>query len=246
MRDEELCDDESDASLPPVHVRGDPRVIDSFRFRIAGCGTALPRNKLSNVELAKQLGVETSWIESRCGVETRYKSEGDETTLSLAVEASRAVLAQVPGFVPDMLICSTFTPEYLLCPTAPAIAHKLALGPIGAFDLNAACSGAAIGFLTAINFLTTGFAKRINIEAYDVAVWIKLFKNMFGLCVRLVITKLRTNDTTIADVVVHVACEKIFLFRAHARWLGNHGNVKLVALRISCLLENFIGFEGRD
>ena len=88
-------------------------MIDRFRFRIAGCGTALPRTKLSNVELAKQLGVETSWIESRCGVETRYKSEGDETTLSLAVEASQKVLQQVPGFVPDMLICSTFTPEYV-------------------------------------------------------------------------------------------------------------------------------------
>ena len=142
-------------------------MIDSFRFRIAGCGTALPRTPLSNVELAKQLGVETSWIESRCGVETRYKSEGDETTLTLAVEASKMVLAQVPDFVPDLLICSTFTPEYLLCPTAPAIAHKLALGPIGAFDLNAACSGAAIGFLTAINFLATGFAKRVLLVCSD-------------------------------------------------------------------------------
>lgn len=142
-------------------------MIDRFRFRIAGCGTALPRTPLSNVELAKQLGVETSWIESRCGVETRYRSEEDETTLSLAVEASQMVLKQVPGFVPDMLICSTFTPEYLLCPTAPAIAHKLALGPIGAFDLNAACSGAAIGFLTAINFLATGFAKRILLVCSD-------------------------------------------------------------------------------
>lgn len=111
--------------------------------------------------------MEASWIESRCGVETRYKSEGDETTLSLAVEASKMVLHQVPGFVPDLLICSTFTPEFLLCPTAPAIAHKLGLGPIGAFDMNAACSGAAIGFLTAINFLTTGFAKRILLVCSD-------------------------------------------------------------------------------
>ena len=41
------------------------------------------------------------------------------------------------------------------------------MGPIGAFDLNAACSGAAIGFLTAINFLATGFAKRILLVCSD-------------------------------------------------------------------------------
>jgi 3-oxoacyl-[acyl-carrier-protein] synthase-3 len=122
---------------------------------------------LENPALAAELGVEPEWIQTRCGVETRYKSESDETTLSLACEAAEGALAQTPGFQPELLICSTFTPEYLLCPTAPAIAHRLGLGPIGAFDLNAACSGAAIGFLTSINYLATGFARRILLVCSD-------------------------------------------------------------------------------
>ncbi|MDX2266827.1 MAG: ketoacyl-ACP synthase III [Bryobacter sp.] len=141
--------------------------FSNFRFRIAGCGTALPTEVLTNETLAGELGVEEQWILDRCGIETRHTSNGDENTLSLAVEASRRALAFDPEPAPDLLLCSTFTPQYLLCPTAPAIAKELGLPPIGAFDLNAACSGAAIGFLTAVNFLATGFARRVLLVCSD-------------------------------------------------------------------------------
>jgi 3-oxoacyl-[acyl-carrier-protein] synthase-3 len=139
----------------------------NFRFRIAGCGTALPNEALTNETLAGELGVEQQWILDRCGIETRYQSTGEETTLSLAVEASQRALAFSPSPAPDLVLCSTFTPQYLLCPTAPAIAKELGLPPVGAFDINAACSGAAIGFLTAVNFLATGFAKRVLLVCSD-------------------------------------------------------------------------------
>jgi 3-oxoacyl-[acyl-carrier-protein] synthase-3 len=141
--------------------------MDSFRFRIAGVGTALPANVLSNADLSRELGVEQDWIAARCGIETRYRASGEETTLTLAVEASQQVLAETPGFHPDLLICSTFTPEYPLCPTAPSVASRLGLGPVGAFDINAACSGAAVGFLTAVHFLASGFVKRILLVCSD-------------------------------------------------------------------------------
>lgn len=141
--------------------------VDSFRFRIAGVGTALPQTALSNEELSRQLGVEQDWIASRCGIETRYRANGDESTLTLAVEASQQVLAETPGFHADLLICATFTPEYPLCPTAPSIAHRLGLGPVGAFDINAACSGAVVGFLTSVHFLASGFVRRILLVCSD-------------------------------------------------------------------------------
>lgn len=55
----------------------------------------------------------------------------------------------------------------MLCPTAPAIARELDLPAVGAFDINAACSGAAVGFLTAINFLATGFSRRVLLVCSD-------------------------------------------------------------------------------
>lgn len=141
--------------------------LANFRFRIAGCGTSLPNEVLTNETLAGELGVEEQWILDRCGIETRHQSTEGETTLSLAVDASRKALAFDPAPPPDLLLCSTFTPQYLLCPTAPAIAKELGLPPIGAFDINAACSGAAIGFLTSINFLAMGFARRVLLVCSD-------------------------------------------------------------------------------
>ncbi|MBM3760989.1 MAG: ketoacyl-ACP synthase III [Acidobacteria bacterium] len=141
--------------------------LTNFRFRIAGCGTALPSVALTNETLAGELGIEEGWIMARCGIEQRYQSNLEETTLSLAVEASRRALAFDPSPNPDLLLCSTFTPQYMLCPTAPAIARELDMPPIGAFDINAACSGAAIGFLTAINFLATGFSRRVLLVCSD-------------------------------------------------------------------------------
>lgn len=141
--------------------------LTNFRFRIAGCGAALPSVALTNETLAGELGVEEDWILARCGIEQRYQSNLEETTLSLAVSAARKALEFDPSPHPDLLLCATFTPEYLLCPTAPAIAKELGLPPIGAFDINAACSGAAIGFLTSINFLATGFARRVLLVCSD-------------------------------------------------------------------------------
>jgi 3-oxoacyl-[acyl-carrier-protein] synthase-3 len=85
----------------------------------------------------------------------------------LAVAAADQALAPVSSWRPDCLICATFTPEYQLCPTAPAIARSLGLGPIAAFDINAACSGGALGLLTALSLLAAGTFERVLLVASD-------------------------------------------------------------------------------
>jgi len=137
------------------------------RFRISGFGSAFPSDTLTNSQLADRLDVDTAWIESRCGIESRYVAGRDETTHSLGVAAARQALAAAPSWRPDCLICATFTPEYELSPTGPSIARSLGLGPIAAFDVNAACSGGALGLLTALSFLAAGTFQRILLVAAD-------------------------------------------------------------------------------
>jgi 3-oxoacyl-[acyl-carrier-protein] synthase-3 len=137
------------------------------RFRIAGFGSAFPSGILTNGELADRLDVDKDWIESRCGIETRYVAGPGETTHSLAVAAAEQALTAAPYWRPDCLICPTFTPEYRLCPTGPSIARSLGLGSIAAFDVNAACSGGALGLLTALSFLAAGTFQRILLVAAD-------------------------------------------------------------------------------
>jgi len=145
----------------------EPLALQHTRFRIAGFARAFPCSTLKNGDLAAQLGVAPEWIEARCGVHSRYISGPGETTTSLGVRAARAALERAPSFRPDCLVCATFTPDYPLCPSGPAIAHALELGPVPAFDLNAACSGGVLGLLTALSFIAAGTAKRVLLVASD-------------------------------------------------------------------------------
>jgi len=141
--------------------------LQRSRFRIAGFGQAFPSTVLENRELAATLGVDPQWIRERCGVESRFISTQGETTTTLAVRAAQQALRNAPSFRPDCLVCSTFTPDYPLCPSGPAIAHALELGPIPAFDLNAACSGGVLGLITALSFIAAGTAQRVLLIASD-------------------------------------------------------------------------------
>ncbi len=142
------------------------QALSRTRFRISGVGSAFPCGTLTNSELAGQLSVDTDWIESRCGIQSRRVAAAGETTGSLAVEAARQALAGQSA-LPDCLICATFTPEHELCPMAPSIAHSLGLGPVAAFDVNAACTGGAVGLLTALSLLAAGTFQRILLVASD-------------------------------------------------------------------------------
>ncbi len=145
----------------------EPRPLRQARFRIAGFAQAFPSTALKNRELATQLGVDPEWIRARCGVHSRYISGPGETTVTLGVRAARQALWSTPSFRPDCLICATFTPDYPLCPSGPSIAHALELGPIPAFDLNAACSGGVLGLITALSFIAAGTAQRVLLVASD-------------------------------------------------------------------------------
>ncbi|HVN02981.1 MAG TPA: ketoacyl-ACP synthase III [Bryobacteraceae bacterium] len=137
------------------------------RFRIAGHAQAFPSITLKNSELATELGVDPEWIQARCGVLSRHISGPGETTTTLGVRAARLALSRAPWFQPDLLVCATFTPDYPLCPCGPSIAHALELGPVPAFDLNAACSGGVLGLLTALSFIAAGTAQRVLLVAAD-------------------------------------------------------------------------------
>src|SRR5215813_12174108 len=142
-------------------------VLGRARFRIAGFGSAYPSGTLTNGDLAGHLGVDVDWIESRCGIQSRFVAGPGETTHSLAVAAAAQAMEGAGAPRPDCLICATFTPEYQLCPSAPSIASSLGLGPIAAFDLNAACSGGAVGLVTAMSLIAAGTFERILLVASD-------------------------------------------------------------------------------
>lgn len=111
--------------------------------RIAGTGYCLPERTVTSAELECSLGLEAGWIVRRTGiVERRYATE-QQSTSSLAAVAAEGAL-QTSGVAASdigLLLLATSTPDHLLPPTAPLLAHRLGCGGIGAMDLAGACTG---------------------------------------------------------------------------------------------------------
>jgi 3-oxoacyl-[acyl-carrier-protein] synthase-3 len=149
----------------PSHHTGSITANGRHTFALASCATALPKQIQTNSFLSSCLRLPEGWITERCGFVSRPVAT-TETTGSLAIEAARAALATAPS-APDYVICATFTPDHLLCPTAPAIAYELGLRGVPAFDINGACSGGLMALLLGADLLHAGAARSVLVVASD-------------------------------------------------------------------------------
>ncbi len=123
-------------------------MVSSTKF--SGFGYAAPDRVVYNAEIEKHLGLEDGWIKQRTGiVERRWACDG-ETLSDLAAKSGRMALESREEKQQDigLLLLATSTPDHLLPPSAPLLAHKLGLIGVGAIDLTGACSG----FLYALTF----------------------------------------------------------------------------------------------
>jgi len=140
------------------------------RAAIAGLGSAVPEKVLSNADLEKMLDTSDEWITQRTGIkERRVVSEG-QSTVTLAVAAARAALAQaeISADELDMIICATITPEMPLPTTACVIQTELGVKDIAAFDVVAACSGYVYALSIGSQFIRTGTYKRVLVIGVDI------------------------------------------------------------------------------
>ena len=119
---------------------------------ITGWGMAIPEKILTNEDISKIVETNDEWIVSRTGIRERRIASEDETTASLATEASIQALemANLPPEKIDLIIVSTSSPEHLFPATACLVQDNIGAVNAGAFDLSAACSG----FIYALNMAT--------------------------------------------------------------------------------------------
>ena len=112
-------------------------------MRVAGIGSSIPQNYTSNTEIEERLGLDPGWIEKRTGILSRPVADKNLATSDLAVDAGERALRAACVRPADvaLLLLATSTPDHLLPPTAPLVAHRLSLIHAGAIDLAGACSG---------------------------------------------------------------------------------------------------------
>jgi len=126
---------------------------------IAGVGCWLPPTVLTNDMLSERLGVPADWLSSRTGINTRHVVSPGMATSDLAVEAARRALESACVDKVDAVIVGTATPDRRVPAIAPAVATRLGLGTVGAFDLSAACSGFLYGLAAARGLIAAGTAQ---------------------------------------------------------------------------------------
>lgn len=129
-----------------------------MRPRIAGTGSYLPANVVSNDDLASFLTTDDAWIRERTGIGARRIAGEDEVTSDLATAAARGALraaGRTPADV-DMLIVGTITPDGPMPACAVRVQAKLGLGEVPAFDVSAACAGFLFALEIAGQFVKTG------------------------------------------------------------------------------------------
>lgn len=134
--------------------------------RILGFGHHVPGRKVDNAAIEAGLGLEAGWIEGRTGIRSRYWAEPQDTLSGLAAKAGDMALeaAGIARSDVGLLLLATSTPDHLLPPSAPLVAHKLGLANAGGVDLAGACAG----FIYAMTF-ADGFVRLHNKPALVIA-----------------------------------------------------------------------------
>jgi len=111
-------------------------------MKVVGAASAIPDQGTSSDEIESQLGLQRGWIERRTGIHRRPVAKPEQATSDLAVAAGEKALqaAAIDAKKIGLILLATSTPDHLLPPTAPLVAHRLGTRA-GAIDLLGACSG---------------------------------------------------------------------------------------------------------
>lgn len=131
-------------------------------------GHYAPEQRVTNAEIETRLGVEPGWAESRTGIlERRFAADG-EAVSDLAVRAGEMAFARAGAdfdrSAVGLVVLATSTPDHVLPPSAPLVAHRLGATGAGAIDMAGACGG----FLYALTF-ADGFVRRTGAPALVIA-----------------------------------------------------------------------------
>lgn len=139
------------------------RMTPYLSISIRGTGRAVPDQVLTNADLEKRLDTTDEWIRTRTGVRERRIASPEQSTLTLAVEASQKAIHDA-GMIAtdiDLILLATISPECPFPATACFLQEKLGIPNIPAFDISAACSGFVYAMINAAHFIHHGTYKNV-------------------------------------------------------------------------------------
>jgi 3-oxoacyl-[acyl-carrier-protein] synthase-3 len=128
----------------------------------------VPKDVLSNEDLAKMVDTSDEWITTRTGIKERRIMK-DGASSDMAAQAVQALLKKTntdPAEI-ELVVLATVTPDYPFPSTANVLCDKVGMSNAWSFDLNAACSGFIYALSTASQFIETGKYKKVIVVGVD-------------------------------------------------------------------------------
>jgi len=133
---------------------------------IIGLGTYLPKEVLTNDDIAEMMDTSDEWIISRTGVRSRHRASAEETTASMGAEAGKKAIEDA-GLEPDdidMIIMGTMFQDFTY--PGPGMVIQQAIGitrTIPVIDIRVQCPAVIYGLSMADVYIRSGQAKHILI-----------------------------------------------------------------------------------
>jgi 3-oxoacyl-[acyl-carrier-protein] synthase III len=144
--------------------------------KIAGIGMYVPQNIVTNNDLTTYMETSDEWIQERTGIkERRYAHRTEETTTTMAVEASKIAIerAGITAQDVDFIVFATLSPDYYFPGCGVLVQRAMQMKEIGALDIRNQCSGFVYALSVADQFIKTGMYKNILVIGSE--------KHSFGL-----------------------------------------------------------------
>ena len=129
---------------------------------VLGSGSALPKRRVTNEELAQTVDTTDAWIVERTGIRSRYVAGEGETTATLATEAARRALdaAGIKATEIGLIVLATATPDQTFPSSATKVQAALGINDCIAFDVHAVCTGFLYAVSVADSLIRGGSANK--------------------------------------------------------------------------------------
>ena len=140
-----------------------------LKANITATGKYLPKEVLTNHDMAKLVETSDEWIQTRTGIRERRKVQKGEATVDMSTNAVRDLMERHdldPKEI-DAIILATVTPDMILPCSAALVQKNIKAVNAWGYDLSAACSGFLFGLESGAALIVSGRCEKVIVIGAD-------------------------------------------------------------------------------
>ena len=140
-----------------------------LKANITAAGKYLPKEVLTNHDMAKLVETSDEWIQTRTGIRERRKVQKGEATVDMSTNAVRDLMERydLDAKEIDAIIVATVTPDMILPCSAALVQKNINAVNAWGYDLSAACSGFLFGLESGAALIVSGRCKKVIVIGAD-------------------------------------------------------------------------------